>query len=99
VIRPHPELARHPLGEADEGEIPDPGKGAEFFGEIGDRTTAFVDENPEAIRYVAGSIVEGEESALRLFVRGPHPRAWQLRVRVVVRVGAAAKSKLARASG
>jgi AcrR family transcriptional regulator len=46
-------------------EIPE--GGAEFFKEMGDQITAFVARQPLMMRYVARSIVEGEEASLRIF--------------------------------
>src|SRR5215207_1951807 len=47
------------------GDIPE--GGAEFFKEMGDRITQFVDEYPTLMRYVSRSIIEGEEASLRIF--------------------------------
>jgi len=47
------------------GDIPE--GGAEFFKEMGDQITGFVDEYPTMMRYVARAIIEGEEASLRIF--------------------------------
>jgi AcrR family transcriptional regulator len=60
---------QHVLAIAGEvfSDLPDSGPAAQPLKEMADRVTEFVRDNPVMLRYVARSIIEGEETALRIF--------------------------------